>query len=162
MPLIKPISDLRNKANEISQIAHRSDEPIFITKNGEGDMVVMSMAHYGKLQMRLDLLGKLAVANLKKRPAIWEEPFPTSCKTCESLSMTPPKYAIRLLRAAEEDLRGIITYIALDNSSAAAAFADKIENRLSSLSSYPLLGKIPDEDELANMGYLLDSSAPKM
>jgi toxin ParE1/3/4 len=67
--------------------------------------------------------------------------------------MTPPKYAIRLLRAAEEDLRGIITYIALDNSSAAAAFADKIENRLSSLTSYPLLGKIPDEDELANMGY---------
>ena len=67
--------------------------------------------------------------------------------------MTPPKYAIRLLRAAEEDLRGIITYISLDNRSAAAAFADKIENRLSGLSSYPLLGKIPDEDELANMGY---------
>ena len=67
--------------------------------------------------------------------------------------MTPPKYAIRLLRAAEEDLRGIITYIALDNPSAAAALADKIENRLSRLSSYPLLGKIPDEDELADMGY---------
>ena len=31
MPLIKPISDLRNKGNEISQMAHRSDEPIFIT-----------------------------------------------------------------------------------------------------------------------------------
>ena len=66
MPLIKPISDLRNKANEISQIAHRSDEPIFITKNGEGDMVVMSMAHYGKLQMKIDLLGKLAVAQSQK------------------------------------------------------------------------------------------------
>jgi toxin ParE1/3/4 len=67
--------------------------------------------------------------------------------------MTPPKYAIRLLRAAEEDLRGIITYIALDNPSSAAALVDKIEKRLSSLSSYPLLGKIPDEDEWANMGY---------
>ena len=67
--------------------------------------------------------------------------------------MTQPKNTIRLLRAAEEDLRGIITYIALDNPSAAAALADKIENRLSRLSSYPLLGKIPDEDELANMGY---------
>ena len=66
MPLIKPISDLRNKANEISQMAHRSDEPIFITKNGEGDMVVMSMAHYGKLQMKLDLFGKLAVAQSQK------------------------------------------------------------------------------------------------
>jgi toxin ParE1/3/4 len=68
--------------------------------------------------------------------------------------MKPPKHAIRLLRAAEEDLKGIMTYIALDNlSAAAAALADKIENRLSGLSSYPLLGKIPDEDELANMGY---------
>ena len=66
MPLIKSISDLRNKANEISQIAHRSDEPIFITKNGEGNMVVMSMAHYGKLQMKLDLFGKLAVAQSQK------------------------------------------------------------------------------------------------
>jgi prevent-host-death family protein len=66
MPLIKPISDLRNKANEISQIAHHSDEPIFITKNGEGNMVVMSMAHYGKLQMKLDLFGKLAVAQSQK------------------------------------------------------------------------------------------------
>ena len=66
MPIIKPISDLRNKANEISQIAHRSDEPIFITKNGEGNMVVMSMAHYGKLQMKIDLFGKLAVAQSQK------------------------------------------------------------------------------------------------
>ncbi len=66
MPLIKPISDLRNKANEISQIAHHSDEPIFITKNGEGDLVVMSMAHYSKLQMKLDLYSKLAVAQSQK------------------------------------------------------------------------------------------------
>jgi prevent-host-death family protein len=66
MPVIKPISDLRNKANEISEIAHQYDEPIFITKNGEGDMVVMSMAHYSKLQMKLDLYSKLAVAQSQK------------------------------------------------------------------------------------------------
>ncbi|MBI5184685.1 MAG: type II toxin-antitoxin system Phd/YefM family antitoxin [Nitrospinae bacterium] len=66
MPVIKPISDLRNKANEISEIARHHDEPIFITKNGEGDMVVMSMAHYGKLQMKLNLYGKLAVAQSQK------------------------------------------------------------------------------------------------
>lgn len=62
MPLIKPISDLRNKANEISDLAHKSDEPIFITRNGEGDMVVMSMAQYSKLQLKIDLFSKLAVA----------------------------------------------------------------------------------------------------
>lgn len=66
MPLIKPISDLRNKANDIADLAHRSDEPIFITKNGEGALVVMSLAHYGNLQRRLDLYSKLAVAQAQK------------------------------------------------------------------------------------------------
>ena len=66
MPIIKAISDLRNKANEISDLAHKSNEPIFITKNGEGDMVVMSMAQYGKLQLKLDLFSKLAVAQAQR------------------------------------------------------------------------------------------------
>jgi len=66
MPLIKPISDLRNRANEISALAHDSDEPIFITKNGEGDMVVMSLAQYSKLQFKLDLFSKLAAAQVER------------------------------------------------------------------------------------------------
>ncbi len=66
MPVIKPISDLRNKANEISEIAHNSGEPVFITKNGEGDLVVMSMALYGKLQLKLELFGKLSVAQAQR------------------------------------------------------------------------------------------------
>ncbi|MDP2365465.1 MAG: type II toxin-antitoxin system prevent-host-death family antitoxin [Ignavibacteria bacterium] len=66
MPIIKPISDLRNKSNEISELAHTSNEPIFITKNGEGDLVVMSMMHYSKLQLKLDLLSKLSVAQNQK------------------------------------------------------------------------------------------------
>ena len=66
MPVIRPISDLRNKANKISELAHKSDEPIFITKNGEGDMVVMSMAQYSKLQLKLELFGKLALAQAQR------------------------------------------------------------------------------------------------
>ena len=66
MPVIKPISDLRNKANQISELAHQLNEPIFITKNGEGDMVVMSMAQYGQLQLKLELFSKLAVAQAQK------------------------------------------------------------------------------------------------
>lgn len=66
MPVIKPISDLRNKANEISALAHELDEPIFITKNGEGDLVVMSIAQYSKLQLKLELFGKLAVAQAQR------------------------------------------------------------------------------------------------
>ncbi len=66
MPVIKPISDLRNKANEISDLAHNSDEPIFITRNGEGDLVVMSIAQYSKLQLKLDLYARLAVAQSQR------------------------------------------------------------------------------------------------
>ncbi|MFZ3101933.1 MAG: type II toxin-antitoxin system Phd/YefM family antitoxin [Desulfitobacteriaceae bacterium] len=43
---IRPISDLRNHANDISEFCHNSREPIFITKNGVGDMVVMSVVTY--------------------------------------------------------------------------------------------------------------------
>ncbi len=62
MPIIKPISDLRNKTNQISELVHRSHEPVFITKNGEGDMVLMSLARYGEIERQLELYGKLAVA----------------------------------------------------------------------------------------------------
>jgi prevent-host-death family protein len=62
MPTIKPISDLRNKAGEISALAHDSGEPIFITRNGEGDLVVMSISHYSRLMLQLELYRKLAVA----------------------------------------------------------------------------------------------------
>ncbi len=48
MPIIKPIRDLRN-TNEISDIAHKLNEPIFITKNGYGDLVVMSIETYERL-----------------------------------------------------------------------------------------------------------------
>jgi prevent-host-death family protein len=66
MPIIKPISDLRNKSKKISDLAHKANEPIFITKNGEGDMVVMSLARYGEMQRKLDLFAKLAVAQDQK------------------------------------------------------------------------------------------------
>jgi prevent-host-death family protein len=55
MPKIRPITDLRNKANEISRLCHQSGEPVFITKNGEGDLVVMSLAAYERDQARLEL-----------------------------------------------------------------------------------------------------------
>ena len=47
MPLIMPIKELRN-TTEISNIAHKEQEPIFITKNGYSDLVVMSSELYDK------------------------------------------------------------------------------------------------------------------
>ena len=61
MPQIRPIKDLRN-TTEISELCHLSKEPIFITKNGYGDMVVMSMETYEKSLAKLDLYQKLAEA----------------------------------------------------------------------------------------------------
>ena len=48
MPVIRPITDLRN-TNEISEICHKQQQPVFITKNGYGDLVVMSMETYEEL-----------------------------------------------------------------------------------------------------------------
>jgi prevent-host-death family protein len=46
---IRPISDLRNKSNEISELAHKSNMPVFITKNGREDLVVLSLAAWEDL-----------------------------------------------------------------------------------------------------------------
>lgn len=48
MPKIMPITDLRN-TTEVSNLCHAVDEPVFITKNGYGDMVIMSMETYDDL-----------------------------------------------------------------------------------------------------------------
>ena len=48
MPQIRPITDLR-KTTEISEICHAKREPIFITKNGYGDLVVMSVETYEEM-----------------------------------------------------------------------------------------------------------------
>jgi len=62
MPTIRPISDLRNNSNEISEFCRTSREPVFITKNGVGDMVVLSIDMYERQQAQLDLYAKLAEA----------------------------------------------------------------------------------------------------
>lgn len=84
MAIIKPISDLRNKSNEISTLAHESHEHIYITKNGEGDLVVLSVSHYRSMQKKLELLEKLAVAQA-------QEVSGEKTKTLKELSATMRK-----------------------------------------------------------------------
>lgn len=62
MPIIKSISTLRNRTREIASLCHEHDEPVYLTKNGEGDLVVMSIDHYEKLRSQVDMFEKLAVA----------------------------------------------------------------------------------------------------
>ena len=76
MPQIIPIKELKN-TSEISDLCHKTDEPIFVTKNGYGDMVIMSIEKYEstlkKLEMYQDIdIGetkdaKLAVQEMRKK-----------------------------------------------------------------------------------------------
>lgn len=61
MPQIIPIRDLKN-TSEISDLCHAVGEPIFVTKNGYGDMVVMSIEAYEERMRMLDVYAKLATA----------------------------------------------------------------------------------------------------
>jgi prevent-host-death family protein len=62
MPIIKSISSMRNRTREISNLAREKDEPIYLTTNGEGDLVVMTIDHYERLKAQADLFEKLGVA----------------------------------------------------------------------------------------------------
>ena len=61
MPRIIPIRDLKN-TSAISQMCNESNEPVYITKNGYGDMVVMSMKAYEEKLFMVDVYAKLAEA----------------------------------------------------------------------------------------------------
>ncbi|GAA0605715.1 hypothetical protein GCM10009001_23730 [Virgibacillus siamensis] len=73
MPEIRPSSDLRNKYNEISSFCHSYPEPVYITKNGEGDLAVMSIETYERLVGKFELYkllnqGMEAVEKNKVKP----------------------------------------------------------------------------------------------
>lgn len=59
MPMIIPSSDLRNKYNDISKICHESNNPVYITKNGAGDLAIMSIEAYEKITDKLLLMEEL-------------------------------------------------------------------------------------------------------
>ena len=67
MPKIRPVSDLRNNFTEISRIVHEEQEPIFLTKNGFGDMVVMSIEQFERQQFDTDVFCKLKEAENEAR-----------------------------------------------------------------------------------------------
>ena len=82
MPRIIPIRDLKDTA-AISQMCNESNEPIYITKNGYGDMVIMSMKAYEEKMYLLDVYAKLADAEEEVR-------------TCQ---VTEARQALKALRA---------------------------------------------------------------
>ena len=62
MENIRPSADLRNKYNEISNLCKETREPIYITVNGRGDTVLLSIEEFKQMQAELELLKNLAEA----------------------------------------------------------------------------------------------------
>lgn len=59
MPKITSSAELRNNYNEISQFCHQYNEPVFITKNGKGDLAVMSIEAYDALKAGIDSFSRM-------------------------------------------------------------------------------------------------------
>ena len=62
MDLIRPSADLRNHYSEISKLCRENRQPVYITVNGRGDTVLMSMDDFQQMQTELELLRTLANA----------------------------------------------------------------------------------------------------
>ena len=61
MPQIIPIKDLKN-TSEISEMCHKTEEPIYVTKNGYGDMVIMSMEVYELTMKQLTMYRDIEIS----------------------------------------------------------------------------------------------------
>ena len=61
MPQIMPIKELKNTSN-ISELCHKADEPIYITKNGYGDMVLMSIELYEETQKKIKMYSDIEMS----------------------------------------------------------------------------------------------------
>ena len=76
MPNIISSAELRNKYNEVSELCHRYGEPTFVTRNGKGDLAIMSIEAYEQMNARFELYSLIRdglddVSGGRVRP--WEE-----------------------------------------------------------------------------------------
>ena len=91
---IRPVSDLRNKFPEIEKIVMETGEPVYLTKNGYGSMVVMSIEQYSALtdevELKLDEADRMADSTdvrYSKRSYSWQKSI-INCVSCHFLKMT--------------------------------------------------------------------------
>ena len=80
MPIIRPVSDSRDHADEIFDFCRRTREPVYITRSGAGDMAVMSVEEYERQQALIDLYGRLAVAEQEIASGAEGEDFRTAAR----------------------------------------------------------------------------------
>ena len=70
MSQIRPVSDLRNSFADISRTVHETREPVILTRNGYGDMVVMSYEEYQAIQHEMGIMRELRAAELESEATV--------------------------------------------------------------------------------------------
>lgn len=83
--LIKPSAAIRQNYSEIANLCKETGEPVFLTKNGEGDLVVMDIAAYDQREKQLELREKLIEVEEQRRAGIADIPARTVSENLRSL-----------------------------------------------------------------------------
>ena len=149
--IIKSSTALRNDYGSISNLAHGAGEPIYITKNGEGDLVVMSIEAFEQREEALKLRAKLEAAEqgrLAGAPAYTLEDSRNGWRR----SIVVAK--IEILESAQRELEAIAElHMNLVGPNSARKITDRILDSLSRLERFPLSGSLPRDAELLKSGY---------
>ena len=141
MPTIKSSADLRNNYNEISTYCHNYPEPVFITKNGKGDLAVMSIEAYEELTSRFELYSQIK-EGMDDIAAGNTRPFQEAMAD------------IRSRKTAEHDIAKAADYIefVLKNPQAADHLLDVATEKIGELTQMPEKLRLVDDPVLAVWG----------
>ena len=152
MPVIRKSADLRNSYAEISAFCHKYREPVFITRNGEGDLAVMSIETYeeitGKRKL-YDLLeeGKKAIKNNK---------YVTEEEMDKRLDLMQKKmYILKFSEPFFKDIESSVNYIehTLKTPAAAQRIKDEAKKAYKKIKKTPFMCPIVSDKYLATFGY---------
>lgn len=125
MNMIRPVSDLRNNFADISKTVHETAQPVFLTKNGYGDMVVLSMEAFENLQFESEVYFKLQEA--EREAELTEQRYSSKdvLKAMKAAIEGNRLYKLEYLPVARKDMLEIVRYISreLQNPDAADRLA---------------------------------------
>ena len=152
MPLIMPIKDLRN-TTEISNIAHKEQEPIFITKNGYSDLVVMSSELYDKFA-RMNRIDQ-AIFESEQEINNGAEAVDAEKVFADLEKNILDKYKVKVNPRAIRELDHIYEYIANEKLAPenAKEQVDRIKKAILGLETFPQSHQERNEGRYAAKGY---------
>ena len=82
---IRPSAIIRQNYNVISNLCRKTGEPVFLTKNGKGDLVVMDIDVYNERERRMEIREKLVEAEELRLTGVRDVPVETVCERLQAL-----------------------------------------------------------------------------